>query len=62
MRSLMVPLDIRLDAFYVRKLKTNIKINEAIIKTLHELTSLMECGVISDQDFIDLGKELWMSS
>ena len=62
MRSLMVPLDIRLNAFYVRKLKTNIKINEATIKTLQEITSLMECGVISDQEFIDLGKELWMNS
>ena len=62
MRSLMIPLDIRLNAFYVRKLKTSIKINEAIIKTLQEITSLMECGVISDQEFIDLGKELWMDS
>ena len=55
----MVPLDIRLDAFYVRKLKTSIKINEAIIKTLQEITSLLECGVISDEEFIRLGKELW---
>ena len=58
----MIPLDIRLDAFYVRKLKTSIKINEAIIKTLQEITSLMECGVISDEEFIRLGKELWMNS
>ena len=58
----MIPLDIRLNAFYVRKLKTNIKINEAIIKTLLEITSLMECGVISDEEFIRLGEELWMNS
>ena len=58
----MIPLDIRLNVFYVRKLKTNIKINEAIIKTLQEITSLMECGVISDEEYIRLGKELWMNS
>ena len=58
----MIPLYIRLDAFYVSELKTNIKINEAIIKTLQEITSLMECGVISDEEFIRLGKELWMNS
>ena len=58
----MVPLDIRLDAFYVRKLKTSIKINEAIIKTLQEITSLMECGVISEEEYIRLGKELWRDS
>ena len=58
----MIPLYIRLDAFYVSELKTSIKINEAIIKTLQEITSLMECGVISDQEFIDLGKDLWMKT
>ena len=58
----MVPLDIRLDAFYVRKLKTSIKINEAIIKTLQEISSLMECGVISEEEYIRLGKELWRDS
>ena len=58
----MIPLYIRLDAFYVSELKTSIKINEAIIKTLQEITSLMECGVISDEEFIRLGRELWMDS
>ena len=58
----MIPLYIRLDAFYVSELKTNIKINEAIIKTLQEITSLMECGVISEEEYIRLGKELWRDS
>ena len=58
----MIPIDIQLDAFYVKKLKTSIKINEAIIKTLQEITSLMECGVISEEEYIRLGKELWRDS
>lgn len=41
---------------------TKIKINDAIIKTLTEIGELLDCGIISNEDFIRLGKELWMDS
>ena len=46
--------------FIVKDCTTKIRISEAIIKTLNEITSLNECGVISDEEFIRLGRELWM--
>ena len=52
----------RLNGFAIKDCQTQIRINEAIIKTLNEITSLNECGIISDREFIDLGKELWMNS
>ena len=41
---------------------TKIRINDAIINTLTEIGELLDCGVISDEEFIRLGKELWMNS
>ena len=41
---------------------TKIKINDAIIKTLTEIGELLDCGIISNEDFTRLGKELWMDS
>ena len=52
----------RLNSFAIKDCQTQIRIREAIIKTLNEITSLNECGIISDREFIDLGKELWMNS
>ena len=52
----------RLNGFAIKDCQTQIRIREAIIKTLNEITSLNECGIISDREFIDLGKELWMNS
>ena len=52
----------RLNGFAIKDCQTQIRIREAIIKTLNEITSLNECGIISDRKFIDLGKELWMNS
>ena len=39
---------------------TKIRINDAIIKTLTEIGELLDCGVISDEEFVRLGRELWM--
>ena len=45
--------------FTIANLTTQIRIREAIIKTLTEIGELNDCGVISDVEFIHLGKELW---
>lgn len=46
--------------FTVANLSTQIRIREAIIKTLTEIGELLDSGVISDEEFIRLGRELWM--
>ena len=48
--------------FTIANLSTQIRIREAIIKTLTEIGELNDCGVISDEEFVHLGKELWMNS
>ena len=48
--------------FSVANLSTQIRIREAIIKTLTEIGELNDCGVINDEGFVHLGKELWMDS
>lgn len=45
--------------FTITNLTTQIRIREAIIKTLTEIGELNDCWVISDLEFIHLGKELW---
>ena len=57
----MVPLDIRLASFIIKDYTTRIKINEATIKTLREITALYDCGIIGMEEYIDLGMELWMN-
>ena len=49
----------RLNGFAIKDRLTQIRIREAIIKTLDEIMSLNDCGAISDEEFIHLGKELW---
>ena len=49
----------RLNGFAIKDCQTQIRIREAIIKTLNEIMSLNDCGAISDEEFIHLGKELW---
>ena len=49
----------RLYRFTIANLRTQIRIREAIIKTLTEIGELNDCDVISDVEFIHLGKELW---
>ena len=48
--------------FTITNLTTKIRIREAIIKTLTEIGELNDCGVINDEGFVHLGKELWMDS
>ena len=48
--------------FTIANLTTQIRIREAIIKTLTEIGELLDCGVISDEEFVQLGRELWMNS
>ena len=50
---------VRLNGFAIKDCQTQIRICEAIIKTLTEISELNDCGVISDVEFIHLGKELW---
>lgn len=49
----------RLNGFAIKDCQTQIRIREAIIKTLDEIVSLNDCGAISDGEFIHLGRELW---
>ena len=48
--------------FTIANLTTQIRIREAIIKTLTEIGELLDCGVINDEEFVQLGRELWMNS
>ena len=48
--------------FTIANLTTQIRIREAIIKTLIEIGELNDCGMINDREFVHLGKELWMNS
>ena len=52
----------RLSDFEWENCLTKIRINDAIINTLTEIGELLDCGVISCEEFIRLGKELWMNS
>ena len=55
-------IQMSLNDFAIKQCRTQIRINESIIKTLYEIVALNECGVIDDKEFIRLGKELWMDS
>lgn len=48
----------RLSEFGWEDCLTKIRINDAIIRTVVEIGELNECGVISDEEFIQLEKEL----
>ena len=52
----------RLYRFTIANLRTQIRIMEAIIKTLTEIGELNDCGVINDEGFVHLGKEIGMIS
>ena len=45
--------------FTIANLSIQIRIREAIIKTLTEIGELNDFGVINDREFVHLGKELW---
>ena len=52
----------RLSDFGWENCLTKIRINDAIINTLTEIGELLDCGVISDEEFVRLGKEIGMIS
>ena len=38
---------------------TMIRINDAIIKTITEINELFDSGIISIEEYVELGQELW---
>ena len=50
----------RLSDFGWENCLTKIRINDAIINTLTEIGELLDCGVISGEEFVRLGRELQM--
>lgn len=54
----MIPLDIRLSLFYIKDFHTWKKIEDAKVKTLREIRSLWECGVISIGELVRFKEEL----
>ena len=51
----------RLSDFGWENCLTKIRINDAIINTLTEIGELLDCGVISCEKYIHLGKEIGMN-
>ena len=52
----------RLSDFGWENCLTKIRINDAIINTLTEIGELLDCGVINNEEFVRLGREMWMHS
>ena len=52
----------RLSVFGCKNCLTKIRINDAIINTLTEIGELLDCGAISCEEYIRLGKEIGMIS
>ena len=52
----------RLSDFAWQNCLTKMRINDAIINTIVEIGDLLDCGVISNEEFVRLGRELWMNS
>lgn len=52
----------RLSDFKWNDVLTKIHINDAIINTIVEIGDLLDCGVISSEEFVRLGREMWMHS
>ena len=52
----------RLSDFEWNDVLTKIHINDAIINTIVEIGDLLDCGVISDEEFVRLAREMWMHS
>ena len=50
----------RLSDFKWNDVLTKIHINDAIINTIVEIGDLLDCGVISNEEFARLGRELQM--
>lgn len=52
-------LNRRLSDFGWEDCLTKIRINDAIINTFTEIDELLDCGVISIDEYVQLAKELW---
>ena len=50
----------RLSDFAWQNCLTKMRINDAIINTIVEIGDLLDCGVISNDEFARLGRELQM--
>ena len=50
----------RLSDFAWQNCLTTMRINDATINTIVEIGGLLDCGVISNEEFIRLGSEMWM--
>ena len=50
----------RLSDFAWQSCLTKMRINDATINTIVEIGDLLDCGVISNEEFIRLGREMWM--
>ena len=50
----------RLSDFEWDNCLTKIRVNDAVIKTFVEISELLDCGVINDEEFVRLRRELWM--
>ena len=52
----------RLSDFAWQNCLTKMRINDAIINTIVEIGDLLDCGVISNEEFVRLGREMWIHS
>ena len=52
----------RLSDFTWQDCLTKMRINDAIINTIVEIGDLLDCGVISNEEFVRLGREMWIHS
>ena len=50
----------RLSDFAWQNCLIKMRINDAAINTIVEIGDLLDCGVISNEEFVRLGRELWM--
>lgn len=50
----------RLSDFTWQDCLTKMRINDAITNTIVEIGDLLDCGAISNEEFVRLGKELWL--
>ena len=52
----------RLSDFAWQNCLTKMRINDAFINTIVEIGDLLDCGVISNEEFVRLAREMWMHS
>ena len=50
----------RLSDFTWQDCLTKMRINDAITNTIVEIGDLLDCGAISNEEFVRLAREMWM--